>query len=335
MKRLRLHQSGHVSLVAVVIVVVVVAGGAGFYVWKHQPKQVQANNASNSTGVTTPSAQAPSAKQPTDSINLAKLPLGDGKVSSTPKVGYVDSCTTNFRGGGARHAGSWISGDTWDAESKPTVQGSVYWSSAKMSITLSGSTRTISGNGLPIKLPTGIFPIQSNTTAYQYDTNPNSIQSQQVFYQLSADPTLASTPSCVPMGVIGYMTDGVALFNALDDAGRDAAAHEIQDKCDGHPQMQGVYHYHSMSACVTAEDANNTLVGYALDGFGIFSDRDANGRQYTTADLDSCHGITSPIMWNGKKVTMYHYVLTHDYPYTISCFRGTPVRTGAGSGPRP
>jgi hypothetical protein len=321
-------------MIVVGLLVIAVLAGAFFYVWKHQPKQTQANDATSGTSTTQSSTQTSTTTPPKDTINLAKLPLGDGKVSTTPKVGYVDSCTTNFKGGGARHAGSWIKGDTWDADAKPTVQGSVYWSSAKMSITLSGSTRTISGNGLPIKLPTGIFPIQANTTAYQYDTNPNHIQSQQVFYQLSANPAFASTPSCVPMGVIGYLTDGVALFNALDAAGRDAAAHEIQDKCDGHPQSAGIYHYHSMSVCIKAEDENSTLVGYAMDGYGIFSDRDANGKQYTTADLDACHGITSEIMWNGKKVNMYHYVLTHDYPYTISCFRGTPVRTG-GAQPRP
>jgi hypothetical protein len=30
-------------------------------------------------------------------------------------------------------------------------------------------------------------------------------------------------------------------------------------------------------------------------------------------------------MWDGKLVDMYHYVLTEEYPYTVGCFRGTPV----------
>ncbi len=127
------------------------------------------------------------------------------------------------------------------------------------------------------------------------------------------------------------MLNGVALFNALDASGRDAVAHEIQDKCDGHPQGAGIYHYHSMSSCISNEDANNTLVGYALDGFGIYSDRDAKGNLYTSANLDECHGITSEILWDGKMVNMYHYVLTHDYPYSIGCFRGTPVNTHPGA----
>jgi hypothetical protein len=30
-------------------------------------------------------------------------------------------------------------------------------------------------------------------------------------------------------------------------------------------------------------------------------------------------------MWNGTLTTIYHYVSTYDFPYTIGCYRGTPV----------
>jgi hypothetical protein len=42
------------------------------------------------------------------------------------------------------------------------------------------------------------------------------------------------------------------------------------------------------------------------------------------ADLDECHGHVGEIPWNGKKVTKYHYHFTHEYPYSLGCFRGTP-----------
>jgi hypothetical protein len=48
----------------------------------------------------------------------------------------------------------------------------------------------------------------------------------------------------------------------------------------------------------------------------------------TNADLDACHGTTSKVMWNGKKVRMYHYVATWEFPYTVGCFRGTPAVHG-------
>ena len=69
------------------------------------------------------------------------------------------------------------------------------------------------------------------------------------------------------MGIIGYMTNGVALYNALDAAGHDAAAHEVQDSCDGHPERQGEYHYHSLSRCVEKTEGDGKVIGYALTDF--------------------------------------------------------------------
>jgi YHYH protein len=262
----------------------------------------------------------------TDTIDVHAIPLGDGKISTEPKMGYVYSCDTNLTGGGAEHAGDWIQGNTWDLTKKIYVEGSVAWPTAKFVTSIVGAYLTLTGNGLPVNAITGIFPIQRSDPAYQYDRNPNSIKEQTVSYQLSANPTFAATSSCVPMGAVGYALNGVAIYNALDAAGRDAVAHEVQDSCSGHPQQAGEYHYHGPSSCMPHSDENNALVGYALDGFGIYSMYDASGKVYTDADLDECHGITSEIALHGKTVNMYHYVLTHEYPYTIGCFRGTPVR---------
>jgi YHYH protein len=89
------------------------------------------------------------------------------------------------------------------------------------------------------------------------------------------------------MGMIGFTVNGVAFYNALDDAGNDAAAHEVQDLCDGHPQGKGQYHYHSGSSCLPK--GKNAVVGWALDGYPILSMYDAAGKFLTNADLDVCH----------------------------------------------
>ena len=68
-----------------------------------------------------------------------------------------------------------------------------------------------------------------------------------------------------------------------------------------------------------------TVIGFALDGFPITGPMVAAHNILTTADLDECHGITSEIELDGKTVTMYHYVMTQDFPYSVSCFRGTAV----------
>jgi hypothetical protein len=268
-----------------------------------------------------------------DVLDPRALPLGDGKISAEPRRGHVYSCNTRFAGGGAQGRGSWIGTSTWDATKKLRVSGEVTWPNARFEMSRANEARRVTGNGLPMNHTTGVFPIQRSEPAFQFDRNPNSILAQQLEYSLPLAPQLAATPSCVSMGMIGVALSGVAIYNALDAAGRDAVAHEVQDRCSGHPQARGEYHYHGPSDCLEGTKANNTLVGYALDGFGIYSMYDENGRELTNADLDECHGRTSRILWEGKEVSMYHYVLTREYPYTIGCFRGTPQRLQAGFAP--
>jgi len=39
------------------------------------------------------------------------------------------------------------------------------------------------------------------------------------------------------------------------------------------------------------------------------------------------------IDWDGQQVEMYHYHATHEFPYTVGCFKGTPsVRALSGEG---
>ncbi len=259
--------------------------------------------------------------------------MGDGKYSSSPKAGYLFSCQTQFSANapGAPGAGPWISGDSYDLDDKPTVEGSVMWPNAEITVTREGDLRIVRANNLPTH-PTGVFPIARNDDAFQYDRNPNAIREQNILLRLPADPETADRASCVPMGMIGFTLTGGALFNAIDARGRDAAAYEVLDKCGGHPQQNGQYHYHDDAACLPhGRDASggSELIGYALDGFGVYGPYDASGKKLTNADLDGCHGKVGPVMWDGKLVSMYHYVMTDEYPYSIGCFRGTPVRVSA------
>lgn len=250
-----------------------------------------------------------------------RLPLGDGKVSSEPRRGYVMACRTGRGpGGGAFRDGEWIGGGTWDPDAKPIVEGNVEWPNASISITVEGDRRVIRANSLP-QSPTGEFPVKPGTEAYNYDRNPNSIGEQPILLSLPLDPQPAAQPTCTPMGMIGFTTSGVAIYNALDELQRDAPAHEIQDACNGHPQRSSQYHYHDWSPCLAGGDPD-APVGWMLDGYPILGPIDADGRTLTDADLDECHGRTGPVLIDGKRVTMYHYRFTMEYPYTIGCFRG-------------
>jgi hypothetical protein len=228
-------------------------------------------------------------------------------------------------GGGAFRVGPWIQGDTWDPTRKLHVQGSVPWPEAEYRVEVTESSRIITTNGVPRQNTTGVFPVAADDPAYQFDRNPNTISQRRLTLTVPGEPGVAAAPECVGMGVIGVLSDGVALFNALDAQGRDAAAHEILDSCDGHPERTGQYHHHTIPSCMaTGMTGPSTLAGYALDGFGIYVERHSDGTLLTNTDLDECHGRTSSVLWDGRTVSMYHYVATLEYPYTVGCYRGTP-----------
>jgi hypothetical protein len=45
----------------------------------------------------------------------------------------------------------------------------------------------------------------------------------------------------------------------------------------------------------------------------------------TNGQLDACHGHALEIEIDGRKAVSHHCHATMEYPYTIGCFRGTPV----------
>ena len=267
-------------------------------------------------------------------LDLTKLKLGDGKVTSSgPKRGYVYACSTNFMQAGGFQAGPWINGSRWNYLSKVTVDGSVRWSGS-YSARVSGSSRRLVGNGLPSHR-TGTYPISSTDDAFAFDRNPNRIQSQSVSVSVTAKPKKASKATCTSGGPIGYLDSGAAIFNALDAGGQDAAAHEIQDRCDGHPQQSGQYHYHSLPRCLStgSAKAHSKRLGWALDGFPIYGPRGADGKYMRNSGLDACHGHEHAISVDGTRKRLYHYHATMEYPYTLGCFRGTPVSSGGAGRP--
>ena len=261
-------------------------------------------------------------------VNPKAIPLGDGHVSTSPRVGWVDSCQTSFGGaGGAQAVGPWINtaAKTWDSTAKIHVAGNVS-RDGRWLVKTSGATRTVATNDLPINHGTGTFPVGANDPAAAYDRNPNSIAAVSIAFRLPLNPKAAAKPSCVSLGAIGVLNDGVVLYDALDGEGRDAAAHEVLDACGGHPDMSSTYHHHEVPSCMLDKAPGpSTLVGYARDGYGIYVERDAHSQLLTNADLDACHGRTSVVIWNGKKQRVYHYDATLEYPYTVGCYHGTPT----------
>lgn len=263
-------------------------------------------------------------------LDRTKIPLGSQKYTTEgPRQGYVFTCDPNMyrfpNVVGARVTGPWVGDTTYNALAKPSVQGSVSHSGAWYGFSIVNDKRVFNGNGLPPEgIPTGLFPVQPTDPAFTYDSNPNGYVEQKVSFALPSEPVLAAKPFCMYKEA-GITLAGLPITGPLDSSGRDEPGYEVQDDCGGTTQPGGLYHYHGQPNCLAHATENEALVGYALDGFGIYSSYDADGNELTTADLDECHGRTSPVLWNGKRVSMYHYVITSDYPYVVGCFRGKPV----------
>jgi hypothetical protein len=263
-------------------------------------------------------------------VDPTNLPIGDANVSTAGSgVGKLFACRAgNPNVGGAQVEGPWLNtaAGTWDSTTKLKVNGAVSWPTAKYTEKVSDGKRILTSNDLPVDYQTGTFPIAADDPSYAYDRNPGTIKESAVTVTLAENGTVAAKATCMEEGPVGVLKNGVYLFNALDGRNDDAVAHESQDLCDGHPAMT-TYHYHNVPSCIRAATTGpSTVVGWIADGFPLALERDATGNLPTNADLDECHGRTSPVLIDGKVVTTYHYSVTLEFPYTVGCYKGTATR---------
>ena len=276
------------------------------------------------------------------------FPLGTGKYSfsgpifSGPMKGapyFCQSLKKVFQTKiGAHVAGPWIDekNGVWYPELRAVVDGENYWPDAYAKFTVVGNIRKVEINNLPVGDPTGNFPVAKNDDAYNYDRNPNYVEAKSIVWEIPRYPEIAKAASCVPLQTVGYALNGIPLFSAADGQGRDPA-YEVSDACQGHPGPIHVYHYHIVAGneCIEIAESQSPeketkLIGYILDGFGIYSQYE-NGKELFTSDLDECHGHISKVLFDGVEKEMYHYHVTRDYPYTISCFKGTQIDSAVNS----
>lgn len=260
------------------------------------------------------------------------LPVGDGKYdTSGSRFGHVYVCEDfaaslgNNDLGGAMKRGPWFTDDGtgWRPEDKPHIAGDVPVPGS-FDMTVRDGRRIISTNGLPVEHTIGQFPVSPDDPAFEIDPNPNTVSEHPFIYDFPAQPQAARDPLCVGHQV-GVMLRGAVLYSPLDAQGRDAVAWEVQDRCDGHPEPDGTYHYHGPSPCLPGTETDQ-VIGFALDGFPIVGNRTADGRELFSRDLDNCHGGVSDVVLDGETVRTYRYVMTRDFPYTVACFRGDPLK---------
>lgn len=140
------------------------------------------------------------------------------------------------------------------------------------------------------------------------DRNPNRIEEQDVTMTVTSDPEIAGSPSDTALGVVGIAVDGVVIYNdeanPPDLIGDEAYTFDVHG---GHPQNNGVYHYHTEPPELTDDDDN--LVGIAADGFPIFGrrDRDDTSVDFTGTD-DNWHDDDDTALFEGENMPHYHIV---------------------------
>jgi hypothetical protein len=129
---------------------------------------------------------------------------------------------------------------------------------------------------------------------------------------------LASGTGAVGMNGVGVSLNGIAI-DAPAPVRNILAAFTIAafDDCGGHVNPHTGYHYHSAAGCtahVASTDGHAALIGYALDGYGLFALTDPNGAEATS--LDACRG-------HSDSARGYHYhVAGAGANMFIGCFRG-------------
>jgi hypothetical protein len=163
--------------------------------------------------------------------------------------------------------------------------------------------------------------------------NPNQIYPKSYVLQFPLAPDQSAQK--MQVAVVGLALNGVPIFGDFAAPGDDIYQEaKTFDRCGGHPQMSGVYHYHAEPYALTDDDAN--FIGVMRDGYPIYGRKDADG---SYPQLDSYGGHTRTTA-DSPSAPVYHYhvnLQTSTNPQsageqqwfiTTGMFRGTPGACG-------
>ncbi len=129
---------------------------------------------------------------------------------------------------------------------------------------------------------------------YCVECQPSYLESTgDTTYLIPAEPVPLATPRPAdPHGGVGMAFNGVK-YEAPVPTHAILSAHTLAplDRCGGHVNPHAGYHYHAVMGCepeVASAPAHASMLGYALDGYVLYDQLDADGSQ--PADLDACSG---------------------------------------------
>jgi hypothetical protein len=199
-------------------------------------------------------------------------------------------------------------------------------------------------HGLP-NHPTGRFPEEGFGPRF----NSNSIQEQDEIFYIPLFPevnpnhfALSGTRSngALNMGPIGVAVNGVVFFNPFDAGLMDAS--NLMDRCCGHPNPFGQYHYHKYPICLNSPwsdegNAHSPLIGWAFDGFPIYGPYES--ANIMAKDETGQAGLNAFNMHYDPLRGWHYHVTPGKFPYLIGGYWGLVdrrnIRPQRGNGPPP
>ncbi len=132
--------------------------------------------------------------------------------------------------------------------------------------------------------------------------NPNLLSSQDTEMTIPYTAAAAGSTSTMAGGAVGVTVDGVVIYDN-EAAPGDSTYDEVAtfDKCEGHPDNTGMYHYHAEAPSISSED--EAFVGVMRDGFPVYGRYDSGA---STPTLDTAGGHTSTTV-DSPSTSVYHY----------------------------
>ena len=183
---------------------------------------------------------------------------------------------------------------------------------------------------------------------------PNGLKEQAFTWKVTTSPKVAASSTSIEnqLGTLAFTVTGIPIYGPTEgpvppnEAFGDPVYNNLLDSCKGHTGYNSDYHYHAILA-INSCYLDETIVGYANDGFPIYSNpgykfvsgyaktgdpKSYSWKAYTyvgggSDTLDQCNGRTDA---NGD----YRYYITETFPYVIGCYKGTPTKqVGAAAAP--
>jgi len=216
----------------------------------------------------------------------------------------------------------------------------------------SNTLRNISASGCP----NHYNPCLKPSDVCSSDTTEATFQNHK--YQIKAYPCFANATyntTCIE-GAIGILRNGVVIYSQSGNAQSCSDAVDSEgdtfDRCGGHADNSGIYHYHIPPTCLLKQlnivetQSHGDIIGWALDGFPIYGPYgQSSNMMFKCSDttranqndcVDSCGGHSQHVVGNGY---LYHYHMignvsdgvtdpvdplpsSYFNPYSIGCFKG-------------